>query len=120
MLQHADAIVREDQCITTQKLALSLSIRKGSISHTIQNPGYSQVCAKCTVDHNTESKAIFSVLLAHFKQMERPYPGLLQQMKPWSIVLNLRQKSQPMEWHRPQSSWKKKFKKSLSAGKARS
>jgi hypothetical protein len=25
-----------------------------------------------------------------------------------------------MEWHRPQSSWKKKFKKSLSVGKARS
>jgi len=46
MLQHANAIVREDQCITTQKLALSLSIRKGSISHIIQDIGYSKVCAK--------------------------------------------------------------------------
>jgi hypothetical protein len=73
-----------------------------------------------TVEHNIESKAIFSVLLDILKQMERPYPGLLQQIKPWSIVLNLRQKNQPMEWHRPQSSWKKKFKKSLSVGKARS
>jgi hypothetical protein len=69
MLQHADAIIREDQCITTQKLALSLSIRKGrlvtsfkilDIPRCVQN-GY------LTVEHNTESKAIFSPLLAHFE-----------------------------------------------------
>jgi len=46
MLQHADAIVHEDRCIKTHKLALSLSIRKGSISHIIQDIGYSKVRAK--------------------------------------------------------------------------
>jgi len=97
----------------SRKEALVTSFKILDIPRCVQN-GF------LTVEHNTESKAIFSVLLDILKQMERPYPGLLQQMKPWSIVLNLRQKSQPMEWHCPQSSWKKKFKTSLSVGKARS
>jgi hypothetical protein len=34
MLQHNDAIVCEDQCITTQQLALSFLISKESVNHT--------------------------------------------------------------------------------------
>jgi hypothetical protein len=37
ILQHADAIVREDWRITTQQPAHSFSVSKGSISHIIQD-----------------------------------------------------------------------------------
>jgi hypothetical protein len=69
MLQHADTIVCKDQRITTRQLVLSLSISKGSVSHIIQDFGYSKVCVRCvppsiTVKHKTERKAIPSELLA--------------------------------------------------------
>ena len=119
LLQHADAIVCEDRRITTQHLALSLSLRKGSISTSFKIldipwcvwNGFLTASWSNTI---LRAKPFLLCCWHTLKLTERPYPGLLQQIKPWSIVLNLRQKSQPMEWHYPQSSWKKKFSISVS------
>jgi hypothetical protein len=46
ILQRDDAIVREDQRITTRQLALSLPISKGSVSHIILGLGRSRVIAR--------------------------------------------------------------------------
>ena len=71
MLQHGDAIICKDQCITTQ-WAHSLSISKGSVSHIVHDLGYSKVCTgwipgNLTFEHKTDRKAIFSELLACFE-----------------------------------------------------
>jgi Transposase. len=53
-----------------------------------------------------------------FKLRERPtHPGLLQQMKPDSVILNWRQKGSLQEWCYCQSPRKKEFKHFLSVGK---
>jgi hypothetical protein len=72
MLQHADAIVHEDHHITTQQLALRLSISKGSVCRIIQDLVYLKVCERCvpqsrTVEQKTKQKALSSELLAHFE-----------------------------------------------------
>jgi hypothetical protein len=59
ILQHDDAIVRKDDCFTTQQLVLGLSINKSSVSDIIQNLGYLKVCTRqapqnLTVEHKTE------------------------------------------------------------------
>jgi hypothetical protein len=87
MLQHADAIICKDWCITTQQLALSVLISKATVSHIIQDLGYSKVCTRqvpwsLTLEHKT--KSCWHVLKLRGR---RSYPKLLQQMKPWSIIL---------------------------------
>jgi len=73
-----------------------------------------------TVKHNTDSKAIFSVLLAHFEADGETLSWIVTADETLVHYFEPETKSQPVEWHRPQSSWKKKFKKSLSAGMAMS
>jgi len=70
--QHADAIICKDQCVTTRQLALSLSVRKESVSHITQDLGFLKVCMKLvpwspTFKHKTKRRAIYSELLAHFE-----------------------------------------------------
>jgi hypothetical protein len=45
-----------------------------------------------TVEHNAESKAIFSVLLAHSEADGETLSWIVTADTPWSIVLNLRKK----------------------------
>jgi hypothetical protein len=62
-------------------------------------------------------KAVSSEFLARFQLRENSSsPRFLHQVKPVSIILNRRQKSTLIIWRHPQSSRKKNFEKSLSAG----
>jgi len=45
MLEHVEAIICKDQCITTTEMALLLKINKGSINTTINALGYSKMYA---------------------------------------------------------------------------
>jgi len=72
VLQHDDAINREDGHITTRHLARSLSLNKGSVSHIIQDLGYSKVCARCVpqslaVKRKTKRRTISFTLLVCFQ-----------------------------------------------------
>jgi hypothetical protein len=72
MLQHANAIIHEDQHITTRQLVLSLSISRGSVSHIIRDIGYLKLCMiwvpwSLTVEQKIEGKAISYELLACFE-----------------------------------------------------
>jgi hypothetical protein len=98
MLQCGDATICKDWCITTQQQTLSHLISKRSFSHIIRDLGYSKVCTgwipgSLTIEHKTERKAIFSSCGHVLKVREiASHPGLLQQMKPGSIISNQRLK----------------------------
>ena len=97
MLKRADALVSRGSLYHHQQLVLSLSISKGSVSHNIQDHGYSNVCLRwapwsLTVEYETETPFLVSHL--HFLKLgERPsYSRLLLRMKPGIIILNWRKK----------------------------
>ena len=101
MLQCGDAIVCKDWCITTKQQALILSISKGSVSHIIRDLGYSKVCTgwvpgSLAIEHKTERKPFLWSCRHVLKVREiASYPGLLQQMKPGSLILNRQLKDNP-------------------------
>jgi hypothetical protein len=69
MLQHADAIVHDDDCITTQQLALILSIKKphhlrSLIFEGMRKMGSSEPHGP---KHKTKRNVISSELWAHFE-----------------------------------------------------
>jgi hypothetical protein len=71
MLQHADDIIHVDQRITSQQLAIELSVSYGRAMAIIDALGYSKICARwvprsLTTEHRHQKKAISSELLEHF------------------------------------------------------
>jgi hypothetical protein len=102
MLQHADASLRQNLCITTEYLVLSLSKSKESVNHITRDHGYSKVCAlegflKASQSNIKLTEQPFILSCLHtLKQRDSPsYLGLLQHMKPGSIILNWSQKRKP-------------------------
>jgi nicotinamide mononucleotide adenylyltransferase len=99
------------------QLAISLVISKGSVSHIIQDLGYSKVCIRwvpwsLTVKHKTERKAISSKLLARFQVQEQTFLSwIVTADETWVHHFEPETKRQ---WHHPQSPQKKKFKVSIS------
>jgi hypothetical protein len=89
----------------------------------IRNLGYLKMCMRwvprsLTVEHKTKRKAISSSCLHVLKLRERPsYSGLLQQMKPGSIVLGQRLKGNPWNGTILNLPAIKKLKNSPSVGK---
>jgi hypothetical protein len=97
-LQHADAVACNYWSITTPWLVLSLSIRKGSVSHIIWDLGYSKLLVwhRLVIASKSNTKLRekpFCLSCWHIITFrDRPYyPRLLQRMKPGSIILNCRQ-----------------------------
>jgi len=71
MLQRADDIIHVDQRITSQQLAIQLSVSNGCATAIIGALGYSKICARwvprsLTTEHRHQRKAISSELLEHF------------------------------------------------------
>jgi hypothetical protein len=79
LLQH-DAIDHEDGHTTTRQVARSLSLNKGSVSHIIQDLGYSKVCTRCVpqnlaVKRKTKRRTISFTLLVCFKAQGETFPS---------------------------------------------
>jgi hypothetical protein len=71
MLQRANDIIHVDQRITSQQLAVQLSVSNGSAMAIIDVLGYSKVCTRwvprnLTTEHRRQKKAICSELLERF------------------------------------------------------
>ena len=73
VLQHADAVVHEDQHIATLELAFLLSINKGSIKAIICELKYSMVCAKSVSRRSHTSAKNWEN--SHFLQVVRAFRG---------------------------------------------
>ena len=117
MLQCADAIVHKDWCFTTQQVALSLSISKGSVSHIIWKLGFSKVCTRgvpqsLSVTHKTERIAVSSNLLASFEVVGETLSQIVTADETWAYCFELETKKALTKWYHPQSPHKK-FKRSL-------
>jgi hypothetical protein len=95
MLQRADVIVHNDHCITTQQLALILSINNVTSFEIFDIQRYAQDGFVGASQSNTKLREkSFLPNCGHIlKRRERPYcPGLLTVDETWSIILNQRQK----------------------------
>jgi len=123
VLQHDDAINLEDGHITTRQLAPSLSLNKGSVSHIIQDLGFSKVCTRCvpqslTVKWKTKRRAISSTLLVCFQAQGETFPSwIVTADETWFHHFELETKRQSVEWRYHQSPQEKEFKHFLSVGK---
>jgi hypothetical protein len=123
VLQHDGAINREDGRITNRQLACSLSPNKGSVSHIIQDLGYSKVFTRCasqslTVKQLTKRRAISSMLLVCFQAQGETFPSwVVTADETWFHHFELEKKRQSAEWRYHQSPQKKEFKRFLSVGK---
>ena len=122
-LNRADAIIREDRRITSQQLALQLSVSKGSAIEIFKTLGYSKICARwvprcLTNDHKSQRKTICSELLERFDaEGEHFLSKIVTGDETWAHHYEPETKMQSMEWHHPLSPPRKKFKTSPSAGK---
>jgi hypothetical protein len=115
MLQHADAIVCENLPITTRHLVLSLSIRRGSVSHIIRDLGYSKLRSRwvrtsLTVENKTERKANFSESLARFEAEGETLSRIFIAAETFVDHFELETKGLSIMWHHPQSPRNKKLK----------
>jgi hypothetical protein len=68
------------------------------LAHTLEYPRSWMMCemgsSDCHIEHKTDKNSISSELLAPFQaEAEDLLSGLLQQMKPGSVILNRRQKA---------------------------
>lgn len=123
MLKCAEGIILTDRRITTQQLALQLSVSNGSANAVIKTLGFSKVCARwvprsLTNDHRLQRKAISSELLERFNaDGENFLAKIVTGDETWAHHFEPETKRQPMEWHHPQSPGRKKFKTTPSAGK---
>ena len=94
MLQRDDAVFREAWRSTTRQLDLSLSFSKGGVIvdiRTCVRTGFAEGLQSI----QTREERYFSEFLALLKLRKRPYPELLQQMKPAPIIRKWRQKNRP-------------------------
>lgn len=97
MLQHAEAIICKVQCITTQQLALSLSIIKSPHSRSWIFQGVHWDGLLRDSQWNTDLREMpFLELLASLEAEGPSYPRLLQQMIPGSI---LHRKQKHNQWN---------------------
>jgi len=109
MLQHADGIIHADRYITSQQLAVQLSVSNGSAMAIIDALGYSKVRARwvpqsLTTEHRYQRKAICSELFGHFEAEEKAFLSrIVTGDKIWAHHYELETKRQSMEWHHPQS-----------------
>jgi hypothetical protein len=116
VLQHDDAIDHEDGHITTRQLVRSLSLNKGSVSHIIQDLGYSKVCTRCVpqslaVKWETKRTTISFTLLVCFKAQGKTFPSwIITADEIWFHHFELETKRQSAEWHYRHSPQKKEFK----------
>jgi len=123
MLQRADGIIHVDRRITSQQLAVQLSVSNGSAMAIIDTLGYSKVCTRwvpqnLTAEHRRQRKAICSELLEHFDaEGEAFLSRIVTGDETWAYHYEPETKRQSVEWHHPQSPRKKKFKTTPSAGK---
>jgi hypothetical protein len=122
MLQRADDI-HADQRITSQQLAVQLSVSTGSAMAIIDTSEYSKVCARwiprsLTTEHRRQRKAICSELLMRFgAEGEAFLSRIVTGDETWAHHYEPETKRQSMEWRHPQSPRKNKFKTIPSAGK---
>jgi len=122
VLQHDDAIDHEDGHITTRQLACSLSINRGSVSHIIQDLGYSKVCTRCVpqslaVKWKTKGRTISFTLSVCFKAQGETFPSwIVTADETWFHHFELDTKRQSVKWCYHQSPQKKEFKHFLSVG----
>lgn len=123
MLNRADAIIRKDRRITSQQLALQLTVSKGSAIAIFKTLGYSKICARwvprcLTNDHRVQRKTFCSELLERFGvEGEMFLSKIVTGDETWAHYYEPETKMQSIEWHHPQSPKRKKFKTSPSAGK---
>ena len=95
MLQRADVIVHDDHCITTQQLALILSVNKVTSFEIFDIQRYAQDGFLRASQSNTKPREkSYLPNCGHILKLRerRTCPGLLTADETWSIVLNQRQK----------------------------
>jgi hypothetical protein len=78
MLQRADDIIHADRRITSQQMAVQLSVSNGRAMTIIDALGYLKVCARwvpqiLTTKHRRQRKAIRSELLERFDAEEEAF-----------------------------------------------
>ncbi|KAG8223011.1 hypothetical protein J437_LFUL000719 [Ladona fulva] len=96
ILNRTDAIIRADRRVTTEKLALQLSVSKGK-------------------DHRFRRKIIFSELLERFHHEGKAFLSrIITGDETW--VHHFEHETETLEWRHPHSPKKKKFKTVPSAG----
>ena len=92
MLQRADAIIHKDWCFTTQQVALSLSVTKGSVSHIISKVYTRGVSQSLTVKHKTKRIAVPSSLLASFEIVGETLSQIVMANETWAYCFELETK----------------------------
>ena len=102
MLNRADDIIRADRRVPTGKLALQLSVCKGSADAFITELGYSEVCARWvprTLDSRSETtkedqfvRNCWSVLIMNERLSS---PELSHEMKREFIIMNRKRNDSP-------------------------
>jgi len=109
MLQHADGIIHVDWCVTSQQLAVHLSVSNGSAMAIIDTLGYSKVCARwvpqsLTTEQRRQRKSNCSELLEHLMLRGRPFLSrIITGDETWAHHYEPEMKRQSVEWHHPQS-----------------
>jgi hypothetical protein len=105
MLKRADAFVSRGSLYHHQQLVLSLSISKGSVSHIIQDLGYSNVCLRwgpwsLTVEHKTVRNVISCELFTYFEAGGETFLfPIVTADETWDHHFELEKKGQFMELH---------------------
>jgi hypothetical protein len=86
MLQRASGTILVDRCITSRQLAVQLSVSNGSAMAIIDAVGYSKVCARwvprnLTTERRRQRKDICSELLERFDAEDHPQSSRKKRFK---------------------------------------
>ena len=121
-IDQADALIKENRCITINELAKSLGVSARSALKIMDTLGYSKVCARCIPRQLTEAhKQSHLEACSELVEYCHSEKIFLQQMvirdETWVYHFKPESKRASMEWHHPTSPHSKKFKSQQSAGK---